>query len=139
LTALIAFVEVEGECEPTVRSRGAEVVAVGSEEPAVGHLVASDLEALEAARPVGERLRQLGHDPTTDRDGQLAAALRIPHDTVAAALQLRAWMLISRGRRSSQTSSATSAATRAPSANGSVARTRRLGSSRNAVGAPPVR
>src|SRR5215216_7709035 len=88
LTALIAVVKVEGEREPTVRGRGAEVVAVGTEEPTVGRLVAGDLEALEAARPVGERLRQLGQDPTTDRGGQLAAALRVLHDVVAAALQL---------------------------------------------------
>src|SRR4029450_6401080 len=88
LTALIVIVEVEGQREATVRGRGAEVVAVGSEEPAVGRLVAGDLEALEAARAVGERLGQLGQDPTTDRGGQLAAALRIPHDVVAATLQL---------------------------------------------------
>src|SRR5215211_178189 len=93
LTALVAIVEVEGQREPTVRGRGAEVVAVGAEEAAVGRLVAGDLEALEAAGAVRERLRQLGHDPTTDRGGQLAAALRVPHDVVAAALQLRAALL----------------------------------------------
>src|SRR5512133_2822994 len=59
LTALVAVVEVEGEPEPTVRGRGAEVVAVGAEEPSVGRLVAGDLEALKAARPVRERLPQL--------------------------------------------------------------------------------
>src|SRR4029434_3292795 len=89
LTALIGVVEVEGEREPTVRGRGAEVVAVGAEEPAVGRLVAGNLEALEAARPVRERLEQLGQDPTTDRGGQLAAALGVLHDMVVAALQLR--------------------------------------------------
>src|SRR5919108_4611639 len=93
LTALVAIVEVEGEREPTVRGRGAEVVAVGAEEPTVGRLVAGNLEALEAARVVRERLGQLGHDPTTDRGGQLAAALRIAHDVVAAALQLHAALL----------------------------------------------
>jgi hypothetical protein len=67
LTALVAIVEVEGEREPTVRGRGAEVVAVSAEQPTVGRLVAGNLEALEAARPVRERLRQLGQDPTTDR------------------------------------------------------------------------
>src|ERR671910_3662367 len=46
LTALVAVIEVEGEREPTVRGRGAEVVAVSAEEPAVGRLVASELEAL---------------------------------------------------------------------------------------------
>jgi hypothetical protein len=30
----------------------------------------------------------LGHDPTTDRGGQLAASLRVAHDVVLAALQL---------------------------------------------------
>src|SRR5512132_1576548 len=88
LTALIAIIEVQGEPEPTVRGRGAEVVAVGAKEPSVGRLVAGDLEALQAARPVRERLPQLRHDPTTDPGGQLAAAPRVLHDVVAAALQL---------------------------------------------------
>src|SRR5215218_6685484 len=66
LTAPIAVVEVESQREPTVRGRGAEVVAVGAEEPAVGRLVAGNLEALEAARAVRERLPQLRQDPTTD-------------------------------------------------------------------------
>jgi hypothetical protein len=33
LTALVAIVEVEGQREPTVRGRGAEVVTVGAEDP----------------------------------------------------------------------------------------------------------
>src|SRR5215217_8787556 len=60
LTALIAIVEVESEGEATVRGRGAEVVAVGAEEPTIGRLVTANLEPLEAARPVRERLGQLG-------------------------------------------------------------------------------
>src|SRR5829696_3059290 len=93
LTALVAVIEVEGQREATVRGRGAEVVTVSAEEPAVRRLIAGNLEALKAARPVGERLGQLGQDPTTDRGGQRAAAPRVLHDVVVAALELGAALL----------------------------------------------
>src|SRR4051794_41499619 len=76
LSADVLVVEVQREGERPMRCRGAQIVAVGSEEAACARVVAGDLEALEPRGVEGERLPDFGQQPPADRRRQTSEQVR---------------------------------------------------------------
>src|SRR6266851_4914876 len=89
MPALVPFVQVQGQRESPVLRRRAQVVPVRPEMPALGCIVAGDLEPLEPRRPERERLANLRHHPAPNRGGQAAQQLRILNRVVPPPLRFR--------------------------------------------------